>query len=203
MVADGTLSKRRFISPSLKHLRKWIAVVLQTRSDNKLSPHTQFISFNGTQPMPNPQTKVKRDPEHLPATRWWQVAGNYIRLFSKLMRSSHATHGLRVACAVMSVAVGFYIRTSSEYFSTNRWLWAMFAVILAMNRTAGFSLFLYVCRVGGTMAAMGASFAIYYMVVGHTVGVLIMLWVWFMILAYLSKCKHHPQTEDSFRVMDI
>lgn len=199
--------KRRFIGPSFKHIQKWTHLFFQSKdSDSRLSPQASTTSYNssGTHPMPDPRKTVKNDPEHLPATRWWEIAGNYVRLFPKLMRSSHASHGLRVACAVMSVAIGFYIKTSSEWFSLNRWLWAMFAIILTMNRTAGLSLFLFFCRLGGTAVAMCASFAIYYMVDGKTAGAIVMMWVWFLFLAYLSKLfilvwfvKRHQLTEGS------
>lgn len=150
-------------------------------------PKHEDTSTSDTTASVKTRTKLKKDPEHMAATRWWEVAGTHVRVFAKFMRSNHATHGLRVACAVMSVAIGFYIRTSSEWFSKNRWLWAMFAIVLTMNRTAGVSLFSYVCRIGGTALAMASSFAVYYMVDGHTAGALVMLWVWFLILGYLSE----------------
>lgn len=189
MNADGTLLKRHLILPTYELLQHWITGLFHVdeHSESKLSPQAQIMSYSAKQPISTPKTKVRKDPEHLPATRWWEIIGNYVRLFPKLMRSAHASHGLRVACAVMSVAIGFYIKSSSEWFSTNRWLWAMFAVVLTMNRTAGTSVFSFVARISGTIAAMAASFAIYYMVVGHTTGVLVMLWVWFLVLSYISK----------------
>lgn len=199
MSGDGILSKRRLIVPSSKHLRRWASEFFRRdrKSDATLSTQDKIISYNlsDTHSMSSPQTKLRKDPEHLPASRWWEVSGDYIRLLAKLMRSSHATHGFRVACAVMSVAVGFYIKTSSSWFATNRWLWAMFAIVLTMNKTAGMTVFMFLCRVGGTAVAMCASFAVYYMVVGHTVGVLIMMWVAILIVCYLSKFIDPPLFE--------
>lgn len=189
MNADGTFTKRCLIIPISKHLQQWTTSFFRTTNhgENRLSPQNQITSWNSSQSLSTPQTKVKKDPEHLPAVGWWQTLGDHIRLFPKLMRSMHASHGLRVACAVMSIAIGFYVRTSSQWFSVNRWLWALFAIVLTMNRTAGFSLFLFVVRICGTIVAMATSFAIYYMVVGHTVGVLILLWVWFLVLSYFGE----------------
>lgn len=196
MSADGTFSHRRLIVPSSKHLKKWIGDFFPNDQDSetRLSPQNNDPSYNfsGTQSMTNPRTRVRKDPEHLPASQWWEILGNYVCLLPKLMRSEHATHGFRVACAVMSVGIGFYIKTSSAWFATNRWLWAAFAIVLSMNRTAGLTVFMFLCRIAGTAIAMCASYVVYYMVVGHTVGVLILMWVVVLFVCYLSKFANLP-----------
>lgn len=186
-IADGTLTKKRFILPRGAHLKKWVGSFFR-EDDASNSPDSTIETLNSTQPIKQKQKKkIKNDPEHLPPTNLYERIGDAIRKFPRFMKSSHSIHGLRVACAIMTVAIGFYIKTSSHWYSWNRVLWALFAVILTMNQSAGQSLHLFFCRLAGTAIALCVSYAIYYMVVGIPAGVIVLLWVYFLAVGYFGK----------------
>lgn len=54
----------------------------------------------------------------------------------------------------------------------------MIMVAISMTRTAGQSILQFGLRVTGTTVAMIGSYVIYYIVDGHTAGVIVFLWLW-------------------------
>lgn len=186
-VADGTLSRRRIIWPHSIHFKKLMTSLFK-EEDASSSPESSAETLNSIQPIKQKRKeRLRRDPEHLPPKNLYEKAGNYVRKFPKFMKSHHSIHGVRVACAVMTVAIGFYIRTSSHWYNWNRVLWALFAIVLTMNLSAGQSLHLFICRLLGTAIALAVSFAVYYMVVGIPAGVISISWIYFLAVGYLGK----------------
>lgn len=87
----------------------------------------------------------------------------------------------------MTIAILAFLRDTQSFFSEQRLLWALFAILLSLGRTSGSSTFLLLCRVFGTVASTVASYIIWYIVAEKTPGVLVFLWLWFVIIGYLSK----------------
>ncbi|KAL7917238.1 hypothetical protein ACQKWADRAFT_324807 [Trichoderma austrokoningii] len=126
-----------------------------------------------------------KNPDHLPPSNFMETIGDYIRQISSIFRSDHAAYGLRGACAIMTVGVIAFLHDSQDFYFAQRFLWALFAIVLSMARTTGSSTFLLLGRVLGTIASMIASYIIWYVVDQKTPGILVFLWLWFLVLGYL------------------
>ena len=183
MEADGTLGHHRLILP--KTITQWVAMM--SRKDGSRH-HKASNTSTDSVPLREPkhQMRPKCDAEHLPPKNWIERYGNIVRHVPRFLRSAHSIHGLRVACAVMSLAIGFYIRSSSDWFLKERLAWGLIAIILSMNRTAGSSTWAFICRLLATAVTMVAAYVIWYIVDTKTAGVITFLWVYLMILAYFS-----------------
>ncbi|UKZ52913.1 hypothetical protein TrVGV298_006699 [Trichoderma virens] len=110
---------------------------------------------------------------------------DYMRKICAGFRSDHAAHGLRGICAIMTIAIIAFLHDSQDFYFAQRFLWALFAILLSMARTAGSSTFLLIGRVLGTIASMVTSYIIWYAVDEKTPGILILLWLWFIVIGYL------------------
>ncbi|KAL6697602.1 hypothetical protein J3F84DRAFT_369427 [Trichoderma pleuroticola] len=126
-----------------------------------------------------------KNPDHLPPGSLVETIGDYIRKISSAFRSDHAAYGLRVVCAIMTIAIIAFLHDSQNFYFEHRFLWSLFAILLSMARTAGSSTFLLLGRVLGTLASMIASYIIWYVVDEKTPGILVFLWLWFIVLGYL------------------
>lgn len=127
-----------------------------------------------------------RNPDHLPPTKAAEAAGDFIRKINTVLRSDHAAYGLRGVCAIMTIAIVAFLHDSQSFFFGQRLVWALFAILLSMGRTSGTSTFLLLCRLLGTVGSMVASYVIWYIVDEKTPGVLVLTWLWFMVISYLS-----------------
>lgn len=66
-------------------------------------------------------------------------------------------------------------------------------VAMSMTKTSGQAVFQFVLRVGGTAIAMIGSYVIWYIVDGHTAGVIVFLWLWIFLAFYLvSSASINP-----------
>lgn len=179
-VEDGTMKQKRFIYPGQKRMRKWLmsAFHAEATSDehqfdmngsNGANQHNVFLgqAFGG-----------RKDPEHLPPTNKQERFGNAIRGIPRALRSSHSNFGFRVACAVMTISIVAFLRDTATFFLHQRLFWASIMVAISMNRLAGQSIFNFLLRVTGTFVAMVASYVVYYIVDGHTAGVLVFEFIW-------------------------
>ncbi|PTB50194.1 hypothetical protein M431DRAFT_95903 [Trichoderma harzianum CBS 226.95] len=126
-----------------------------------------------------------KNPDHLPPSNLMETIGDYIRKIPSVFRSDHAAFGLRVACAIMTIAIIAFLHDSQNFYFRHRFLWSLFAILLSMARTAGSSTFLLLGRVLGTLASMITSYIIWYVVDQKTPGILVFLWLWFIVLGYL------------------
>ncbi|KAH8123452.1 hypothetical protein ACSS6W_007516 [Trichoderma asperelloides] len=177
-----THSKRLLIPPFLQP-RYWIERFIPPGS----------IRRDGTSQTTGAQTSIKlgssfynpKNPDHLPPSNFMETIGDYIRKISSIFRSDHAAYGLRGACAIMTIGIIAFLHDSQDFYFAQRFLWALFAILLSMARTAGSSTFLLLGRVLGTIASMIASYIIWYVVDQKTPGILVFLWLWFLVLGYL------------------
>lgn len=128
-----------------------------------------------------------KNPDHLPPSNLMETIGDYIRKIPSVFRSDHAAFGLRVVCAIMTIAIIAFLHDSQNFYFRHRFLWSLFAILLSMARTAGSSTFLLLGRVLGTLASMITSYIIWYVVDEKTPGILVFLWLWFIVLGYLCK----------------
>ncbi|KAI9671357.1 MAG: hypothetical protein M1831_004266 [Alyxoria varia] len=175
-VASGCMSKNRLIQPPLHRLKKWLHSVFSEEDDTPNTDHRTMAELStptstNLGPALNNAFR-KKDPEHLPATNIWQRLGNTIRVFPRLMRSPHSQFGFRAACATMSIAIIAYLRDSADFFNVSS----------ASN---------FLLRVVGSVLAMLASYVIYYIVDGHTPGVIVFLFLWIFSNFYIVL--KHPK----------
>ncbi|KAK1141549.1 hypothetical protein N8T08_008962 [Aspergillus melleus] len=128
----------------------------------------------------------KRDPDHLPPVNLVQSVGDRIRRISSVLHTDHAAYGLRGVCAIMTIAIISFLHDSQTFYFGHQFLWAMFAILLSMGRTAGSSTFFLLCRILGTFISMIACYLIWYIPDQTTPGILVLLWIWFTAIGYLS-----------------
>ena len=178
-VADGTMKKNRLIAPSFKRIRKW-ANQMFTQPD-----HSDVQAQMNSEVDTSIQVSVgdaftKHDPEHLPLTTAWERATDWIRLIPHMFRSEHCAHGLRAAAATMSIGIIAYLHSTQTFFIQNRLVWAMIMIAFSMQRTSGQAAFQFGMRIAGTALGMVASYVVWYVVDGHTAGVIVFLFLWLL-----------------------
>lgn len=131
------------------------------------------------------------DPDHLPATSMIERVGNGVRQLWSFFGSKHAAIGARGALAVMTVAILAFLKRTHEFYESERFLWALFAILLSLDRTAGASTLKLLFRFLGTVASMIASYILWYICDQKTAGIIVFLWVWLFIIGYVM-CRY-PQ----------
>ena len=116
--AAGTMKKRRWILPGLISTRRWLLSVLKSDQASRLADPLQ----SAIQASQYPQSK---DPGHLPPSNAWERLGDRtIMNIPRILRSTSATFGFRVACAVLTVAIPDFLHDSGTFFIHQRGLWA-------------------------------------------------------------------------------
>ena len=124
-VADGTLRRKRLIVPATERLKKWVKSTFKDEDTSLDHQNIENLEV-GAQIIDIGEGKRKNlDPEHLPPTSVWQQLGNLIRRFPRLLSSPESAYGFRVACAVMTVGVVAYLRSTRLFFYEQRLLWSM------------------------------------------------------------------------------
>ncbi|KAK2013273.1 hypothetical protein LZ32DRAFT_604565 [Colletotrichum eremochloae] len=182
-VADGTMARKRLIIPPQKRLKKWFKGICST--EDASPEQTPDIAEMGANVVyAGDGYNKKKDPEHLPARTAWEHFGNYVRGFSGFVGSGESMFGFRVAIATMTIGITAFLESTQTFFSHQRLVWAMIMIAIGMTITAGQSIFGFVCRVGGTCVAVIFSYIIWYIVVGHTAGVLVFLWLFIFVEMY-------------------
>ncbi|KAJ6785522.1 hypothetical protein PWT90_03813 [Aphanocladium album] len=172
---------KRLVIPNFLSLNYWTSFFRLSQ----LLPTDIKERANGPRVELDPVFHKPRNPDHLPAASTMESAGDFIRKISLVLRTDHAAYGLRGACAVMTIAIISFLSSSQDFYFEQRLLWASFAILLSMGRTSGSSTFLLMCRLLGTTASMAASYVIWYIVDQRTAGVLVFLWLWFMVISFL------------------
>ncbi|KAJ4287454.1 hypothetical protein N0V88_007640 [Collariella sp. IMI 366227] len=174
-VDDGTMSKKRIILPTIHRLRKWLFAVFRNedtsaeQSPDVMETGANIVCFGDGY-------NRKRDPEHLPAETAWQRFGNRLRKIPDFFGSEESAFGFRVACATMTIGIVAYLHDTQRFFMEQRLVWAMIIISLGMTPTSGQSFFGFLCRIGGTVAAMVFSFIIWYIVDERVPGAIVFLW---------------------------
>lgn len=198
-LGDGLLKLLLFIEECYARPKR-LLIPRSSSLDNllKVFVHLRGIRQDSASQNMDPQTNIelgsafyhRKNPDHLPPANFMETLGDNIRKISSVFRTDHAAYGLRGAGAIMTIAIIGFLRDSQNFYFRERFLWALFAILLSMGRTAGSSTFLLLGRVLGTMASMIASYIIWYIVDKKTPGILVFLWLWFVVIGYL--CKFAP-----------
>ena len=129
---------------------------------------------------------VDGHPEYLRPKNAFQKFGNKLRKLSSFLSSSQSLFGLRVACAVMSVAIVAMLADTNAFFFRQRLLWATILIAFSMNSTSGASFSTFIYRIMGSVTATVLSMANWYIVDGHPAGVLVMFWLFNAVITYFS-----------------
>ena len=180
--------------PRLSHLRSWLKVLVNvggTRPGNTF----QIMDVQANVEL-GPAYYDRKDPDHLPPASLMEVIGDKIRKINSIFRTNHAAYGLRGVCAIMTICIMAFLHDSQNFYSRQRFLWALFAILFSMGRTAGSSTFLLLCRILGTIASMIASYIIWYIVDEKTPGILVFVWLWFTVIGFF--CELHPHSKFVF-----
>ena len=198
-VKDGTMRKKRLIVPSTKRLKKWALSVLKVEDSS--TEHTPDATESvGAHIYSGALFQASKDPEHLPPVNAWERFGNSFRKISGMLGTTESAFGFRVACATLSIGIVAYLRDTSQFFQTQRIVWALIMVSIGMTVTAGSGVFGFFGRIVGTckgvslgnktgtnwliVVAMCTSLVIWYIVNGHTPGVIVFLFVFIFIEFY-------------------
>ncbi|KAK3374804.1 hypothetical protein B0H63DRAFT_452637 [Podospora didyma] len=186
-VADGTMSRKRLILPTLHRLRKWFSGIF-SNEDSSAEQSPDIMESAATIVFFGDGYNQKKDPEHLPPATPWQHFGNVLRKVPKFFSSEESIFGFRVACATMTIGIVAFLESTQIFFMEQRLVWAMIMIAIGMTMTSGQSFFGFLCRVGGTVIAMVLSFIIWYIVDEKTPGVIVFLWFFeFLTLYFLIK----------------
>jgi hypothetical protein len=128
-VEDGTMSKNRLITPSLRRLRKWFLAVLSNedpsadQSPDVMESSANIIYFGDGY-------NRKKDPEHLPPVTAWEHFGNGLRKIPAFLGSEESAFGFRVACATLTIGIVGFLESTQQFFMEQRLVWAMILVAI-------------------------------------------------------------------------
>jgi hypothetical protein len=165
---DGTMSKKRFIFPTLKTVIKWLKSLLNgTESSDELDPAAEAQTILLGDSFQSP-----RDPEHLPPRNFGQKLGNHIRLIPRFFGSAPVMFGARTAVAVFSIGIMAYLKNTHAFFIRQRLVWSLVMISIGMNPTAGAAVFNLLGNVTFTLFGMIGAFINWYIVDQKTGGVI-------------------------------
>lgn len=148
-IEDGTMKKKRLISPSLNRIKKWVTGSLKVE-DTGMEHAPDSTEAGGGSIYTGESYRASKDPEHLPPTNTWQRSTNMLRQFSNLLASPESAFGFRVACATLSIGIVAYLKDTYVFFMEQRLVWAMIMVAIGMTTTAGSGVFGFFGRIVGT-----------------------------------------------------
>ncbi|KAI0431412.1 hypothetical protein F5Y09DRAFT_330357 [Xylaria sp. FL1042] len=189
-VVDGTMARKRLIVPKPKVLRKWIKSVFSEEDERQENDADIFDSGMATIHLGDSFT-VKRDPEHLPPTNFWQRVGNAVRAVSKFFSSEESAFGFRCACATLTIGIVAFLEQTHVFFQEQRLVWAMIIIAIGMTQTSGQSIFGFLCRILGTLAAVVLTLITWYIVDEKVPGIFVFLYLFQAIsLYFLLKFPH-------------
>lgn len=175
---NGKMDRKHLIMPGYKRWKKWILNCLKERNDENNADNGMGDLNGGTIEVNMGEAyRRKKDPEHLPPENFVERMGDRVRRIPAFLRSQESTFGFRVACATMSIAIVNFLHNTQVFFIRQRLLWAMIMVAISMVPTAGQSIFSFVLRIIGTVAAMVASFIVWYIVDEHIPGIIVFYWL--------------------------
>ena len=175
LVDNGTMSKRRIIFPGWKRLQQLVSTALMP-ADTEAAISGEN-NGNGNIYLGDAFGKT-HDPEHLPATNFYEKATNVIRKVPAMLRSRHAMFGYRAALATISIGIIGFLRQTRPFFLEQRGLWALIMVAISMDPYAGQGIFGFVFRTGGTIFAMVAAIAIWYACDHKAAAIIPVFWVY-------------------------
>ncbi|OBT67378.1 hypothetical protein VE03_03053 [Pseudogymnoascus sp. 23342-1-I1] len=183
-VEDGTLTKRRFIFPSLKTITKLVKGLIR---GEYLNPGIDKISSMGASVQNvslGHSLQAPKDPEHLPPKNSWQALGDRMRVIPQFFGSSPVKFGARVAIASMSIGIMAFLHQTHLFFIGQRVVWGIVIICLGMNPTTGSAIFTMITNLGTTVLATVAAFINWYIVGQNTAGIIVFLFLFLMIYFY-------------------
>ena len=157
--ADGSMKKNRLINPGLKRLIKLFLGIFQAKdAENIMSDgnDTSNAIWVGD------SLNTRKDPEHLPPANAWEKGTDKLRGVSKFLASDASAFGFRAAAATISIGILAYLRQTHTFFLHERLSWALIMTGISMDAHTGRGIFGFAGRIAGTVVAMIASIAIYY-----------------------------------------
>ncbi|KAI7217442.1 hypothetical protein KC333_g4220 [Hortaea werneckii] len=182
---EGALKRSKLVFPGSRTLYKWLKATVGKEDLSKDSHIMTDLDAGGSEAVYlGDSFGKKKDPEHLPPRNAIERGGEILRAIPNFFRSDASSFGLRTVAATMTIAIVCYLEDSQQFFLRQRLLWAMIMVSISMTRTAGQSIWNFVLRIVGTAVAMVGAYIIWYIVVGHTAGVLVFLWLWIACAFY-------------------
>ena len=170
---------RRKLSKFLRNLFKEQDTTVDIDVGNSSVPPTHVVALGDA-------FGIKRHPEHLPPTNTWQVLGDGLRKVSRFVSGQQSMFGLRVACAVMCVAIVAFLESTQTFFFNQRILWATIIIAFSMAPTSGQAFSLLLFRIIGSTGAACLSIANWYIVDGHPAGVLVFFYIFTFIEFYFA-----------------
>lgn len=189
--ADSKMTRKRLIVPGLKRFRKWVISSWSRRQD-AYTDEQHGMNDDGAESSNvwlGEAYNKRKDPEHLPARNRIEKIGNRVRHVAHFLRSPASAFGFRVACATMCLAIISFLHDTQSFYVRQRLFWSQIMVTISMSPSAGQSAFSFILRIAGTTAAMITSFIIWYIVDGHTAGVLVFYW-FFVSWGFYIVMKH-------------
>ena len=175
-VADKSISQNRLIFPHIQFLVTALS----------LGPRHEAGSEDDEE---NGSSERASDPEHLlPANAWERGSGSF-RTLSRFLSSDQSKFGFRAAAASFTVAVLAYLHQTQDFFYKQRLIWVLIVINIGMTPTSGASLFSFAGRIIATAVSLALGLAAWYIVVGHTAGVLV-----FLFFANAFEVRLYPRT---------
>ncbi|KAL1302337.1 hypothetical protein AAFC00_002744 [Neodothiora populina] len=187
---SGKLSRRRIIVPGVKRLRKWVVSSFSGKQDGYENEENEKTA-QSPEVWLGDAYRERKDPEHLPARNAIERFGNRIRGIARFFRSTESAFGFRAACATMCLAIISYLHETQVFYVRQRLFWAQIMVTISMSPSAGQSVFSFALRIFGTFVAMCSSYVTWYIVDGHTAGVLVFFW--FFVSWGFFIVKNYPR----------
>lgn len=129
---DGSTTRTHLIVPDARRLRKWVLGIFGEDSTAEDAPD---VLERGGNVVFVGQGWKRKDPEHLPATNFWQHLGNGLREFSNFFGSPASVFGLRVAFATMTVGIMAFLESTQQFFIRQRLVWAMIIIAIGMTQS--------------------------------------------------------------------
>lgn len=117
---DGSMTKKHLIVPNGRRMKKWFLSIFGGDSAAEESP--EFMERGGNVVFVGQGWK-RKDPEHLPATNFWQRLGNGLRNFSNFFGSAEAVFGMRATLATMTIGILAFLETTQTFFIQQRLVW--------------------------------------------------------------------------------
>jgi hypothetical protein len=207
-LVDGAKATARFITPPAFHLLRW-----HLHDHGNKDFGLERKEFDGTisKQASNVTSLVMptdRDVEHLPPTNMWERQSNHLRNVSTFLRSPASVFGFRIACACQCIGVIAFLKKSHHFFTEQRLSWSFLIMALSSSWTSGQSAFSLVIRFVrmiffgtfinkqlltrsklGAFIATLVSLVTWYIVNGHTWGVITIMSI-FTILENYFIVKH-------------
>jgi len=178
------MKKKRLIRPTQKQLIKWFWALF-SREDSNLDYQTYSYRSGTPTVYLGDALGVEQDPEHLPPESWYEKVTDKFRLIPQICGSRESWFGFKVATGTMIIALTCYLRNSQQFYIKERIIWGAVMVAISMTQTAGSGLYGQFLRVFGTFLAMVCSYVDWYIVDGHSAGVIVFVGLTMFLYHYL------------------